>query len=118
VLVTYNQVADENLHDLCLQTRSACEYLLQDANQNVTERCADECAVDGHLGHARREVMPVLVLVVRNPRREDLLEAGEGTRRQHLGAERIRLQLLEVCLRTVSTHELNPYERDNCPTAR
>jgi hypothetical protein len=111
MLVTYNQVADKNLHDLGLQTRPAGEQLLEDADQDVSERRANKGAVEGHLGHARGEVVPVLALVVRNPRREDLLQPRECARGQHLGAQRVGLQLLEVCLDCVSAGSVSLLQR-------
>lgn len=59
---------------------------------------ANESTVNGHLGHARGEVMPILVLIVRNPRCEELLSTGKGTGGQHLGAQWVGLELLEVGL--------------------
>jgi hypothetical protein len=96
---THNQVAHEDLENLGLQTRPSAEYLLQDGDQDVAERRADEGAVDGHLGHARGEVVALPVLVVRNPRGQKLLEAGERSGGKHLGAQRVVLQLLEIGLR-------------------
>jgi hypothetical protein len=66
----------------------------------MSQRRADESAIHGHLGHARREVMSILVLVVRDPAGKELLEAGQSTGRQHLGAHRVGLELLEVRLLT------------------
>jgi len=95
---TYDEVAGEDLEQLSLEAGAAGEDALEDADQHVAERRADQRAVDGHLGHARREVVPVLVAVLRDPRRQDLLEPGEGARGQHLGAQRVGLQLEEVGL--------------------
>jgi hypothetical protein len=95
----YNQVADEDLHNLGLETLAPAEHLLQDADEDVAERGADEGAVDGHLGHARREVVALLAPVVGDPRGEELLQAGEGARGEHLGAQRVLLELLQVGLR-------------------
>jgi hypothetical protein len=70
---TYNQVAHENLEDFSLQALPALKDLLQYADEDVTQGCANEGAVDGHLGHSRREVMACFAPVVRDPRREELL---------------------------------------------
>lgn len=59
---------------------------------------ADERAVEGHLGHARGEVVAALAPVVRNPRGEELLQAGEGAGCEDLCTEWVALELLEVCL--------------------
>jgi hypothetical protein len=95
---TYNQVADENLHDLRLQALATLEELLQDANQEVAEGRADQGAVNGHLGHARGEVVAALALVMGNPRGEELLQTRKSARGEHLGAQRVRLQLPQVGL--------------------
>ena len=72
----YDQVGEENLQDLGLDTCAALEELLQHANQDVAERGADDGAVQRHLGHTRGEVVAALAPVVRDPRREELLQAG------------------------------------------
>ena len=64
----------------------------------MAQGSADEGAVCGHLGHARREVVAVLVAVLGQPRSKQLLAAGEGAGREHLGAQRMVLQLLDVGL--------------------
>ena len=94
----YNQVADENLQDLGLEALATAEDLLEDADKDVAERGADEGAVQGHLGDARGEVVAVLAPVMGNPRGEELLQAGQGARGEHLGAQRVLLQLLQVGL--------------------
>jgi hypothetical protein len=53
----------------------------------VAQGRADEGAIGGHLGHARREVVAMLVAVLGQPRGEQLLAAGERTGREHLGAQ-------------------------------
>jgi hypothetical protein len=99
---THDQVADENLHDLGLQALAALEDLLQQADEDVAQGRADHGAVQGHLGHARGEVVAALAPVVRNPRREELLQARQRARGEDLGAQRVALQLLEVRLAPVS----------------
>jgi len=64
----------------------------------VAERGADESAVGGHLGHARREVVAVLVAILGQPRGDQLLGAGQRAGREHLGAQRVLLELLDVGL--------------------
>lgn len=98
VVGTYHQVGDENLQNLGLQARSAGEQLLEDGDQDVSERRSDEGAVNSHLGHARGNVVAVLGAVVRDPGREDFLKSGERAGSEHLGAQRVRLELLEVGL--------------------
>jgi hypothetical protein len=99
---THDQVADENLHDLGLQALAALEDLLQQADEDVAQGRADHGAIQGHLGHARGEVVAALAPVVRNPRREELLQARQRARGEDLGAQRVALQLLEVRLSPVS----------------
>ena len=62
----------------------------------MPKRSADKSTVKGHLGNSRVQIGAMFALVVRNPRRQKLLGAREDTRGQHLGAHRVRLQLLEV----------------------
>lgn len=98
----YDQVAEENLQDLGLDAGAALEQLLQDADEDVAERGGDQGAVDGHLGHARGEVVAALAAVVGDPRGQELLQARQRARGEHLGAQRVALQLLEVRLRRMS----------------
>jgi hypothetical protein len=95
---TYDQIAEENLQDLGLQALAPLEDLLKSANQDVSKGRADQGTVDGHLGDTRGEVVARLAPVVGNPRGQELLETRKGARGQHLGAQWVALQLLEVCL--------------------
>jgi hypothetical protein len=95
---THDQVAGKNLQDLGLQTLAALEDFLERADQDVAQGRTDKSAVDGHLGDARGEVVARLAPVMGNPRGKELLQAGEGTRGEHLGAQWVALQLLEVGL--------------------
>jgi hypothetical protein len=106
---THNEIADENLHDLGLETLAAAEHLLQDANEDVAERRADEGTVDGHLGDTRGEVVAVLAPVVGDPRGEELLQTRQRARGEHLGAQRVLLQLLEIGL-GVTVSSLRHYD--------
>ncbi len=65
---THYEIADENLHNLGLETLAALEDLLQEADEDVSQGRADHGAVQGHLGNARREVVSRLAPVVRDPR--------------------------------------------------
>lgn len=94
----YNQVADDNLQDLGLGARAPSEDLLQDANEQMAQRSADKHSVEGHLGHAGAEVVAVLADIMRNPRGEQLLQGQKDARCEHLGAQRVRLQLSEMDL--------------------
>jgi hypothetical protein len=79
----------------------------------VAQGRADDGAVQGHLRDARGEVGARLAPVVRNPRGQELLQAREGARRQDLGAQRVALQLLEICLR-IARQRLSRHA--NCAT--
>lgn len=61
---TYDQIADKDLEDLCAQACAAFEDLLQQVYQQRTEGRADEGTVCGHLGHARREIVAILVAIL------------------------------------------------------
>jgi hypothetical protein len=95
---THNQIASENLQNLRLQALASLEDLLQRANQDVTQGRANQSTVYGHLRHARGEVVARLAPVMRNPRCQEFLQTREGSGREHLGAQWVALQLLEVCL--------------------
>jgi hypothetical protein len=64
----------------------------------MAQRRADERAVDGHLGHAAGEVVARLVAVFGDPRGQELLQGGKRSRCEHLGLERVLLELLQVPL--------------------
>jgi hypothetical protein len=98
---TYDEVRNEDLEDLCAKAGAAGEDLLQEADQHVAHGSTDESAVGGHLGDARADIVAVLASVVGEPRGKDFLKSGEGAGGEHLGSERIGLELLEVCLGTV-----------------
>jgi hypothetical protein len=66
----------------------------------MSQRRANKGTVHSHFGHARGEVVTILVLVMRNPRCEELLGARKGTGSQHLGAQWVVLELLKVGLST------------------
>lgn len=91
-----NQIADENLENLSLQAGAAGEDLLKDADEDVTQGRGDKHAVQGHLRDARAEIVTVLADIMSEPRGEQFLQTREHTRGEHLGAQRVVLQLLEV----------------------
>jgi len=70
-----DQVGNKDLHDLRPQARPASKQALKDADEDVAQWRTDERAVHSHLGHARCEVVTILVAVFRNPRREYLLKS-------------------------------------------
>jgi hypothetical protein len=96
---TYDQVADEDLENLGLQASAASEDLLEDADEDVTQGRGNEHAVQRHLGDARAEVVAVLADIMGEPRGQQLLQTREHTGGEHLGAQRVVLQLLQVGLR-------------------
>ena len=93
---TYNEVADDNLHNLGLQTGTATEGQLQQPDKKMAQRGADKGAIGGHLGHTRGEVVAMLVTILGEEGRDELLGAGEGAGGEHLGAQRVVLDLLDV----------------------
>lgn len=64
----------------------------------MTQRRANESTVDRHLRHTAREVVTMLIAVLRDPRGQELLKRAERARRDHLRAQRILLELLQVPL--------------------
>jgi hypothetical protein len=71
---------------------------LQDVDKNVAEGSADKSTVESHLGHTRGEVVAILVAVLCDPGSEDFLGTRERTRGDHLGTQRVGLELAQVCL--------------------
>ena len=65
---TYDQIADEDLHDLRRQTRPPGKHSLQYTDQEVAQRRADESSVHCHLGHSRIDVMAGWTDVFCDPR--------------------------------------------------
>lgn len=62
----YNQVADDDLQNLRPQASPTRKDSLEDMNQKVTERRADEGAIDGHLGYAGIDVVTMSAPIFRN----------------------------------------------------
>ena len=79
----------------------------------MAEWCADERTVCSHLGHPRGEVVAMLVTILGKPRGEELLKASESTGCEHLCAQRILLELIDVGLdRPMSARNCYPPRRD------
>lgn len=97
-MVTYNQVADEDLKDLGLQASAVLERLLEEPDEEVAHRRTNESTVGSHLGNARGEIVTVLVAVLGKPRGENFLKTGESTSCEHLGPEGVLLKFLDVGL--------------------
>lgn len=93
---TYQQVAGENLQDLGLDASPASEDPLQNSDEKVAQRGADEHSVEGHFGDAGAEVVTVLADIMGDPRGQDFLQTGQDTGGQHLSAQGVGLQLAEV----------------------
>jgi hypothetical protein len=91
-----NQVADDDLHDLGAQAGAALEEELQQPDEEVAQRRADEGTVGGHLGDTGRKVVAMLVAVLGHPRSKELLQTSEGARGQHLCPQRVLLELVDV----------------------
>lgn len=95
---TYNQIADQDLQNLSLQAGPASENLLQNANEKMAEGRGNEHAVQEHLRHTGAEVMAMFADIVGDPRSDELLSTRENTGSEHLRAQRVRLELLEIHL--------------------
>ena len=93
-----DEVADNDLHDLGLQAGSALEGLLQTPDQEVAQRRTDQSTVRSHLGHSGGEVVAMLVAVFGEERGNQLLQTGQSTSREHLGAKRVLFELVDVGL--------------------
>lgn len=65
--ITYNEIADNNLHNLGLEAGSATEDLLQKPDEKVTKWCTDKGAVRCHLGNTRGEVVAMLIAILGEP---------------------------------------------------
>lgn len=94
----YNQIANQDLQNLGLQTRPAREDLLQNSNENVAHGRTDEHSVERHLRHAGAEVMAMLADIMSKPRGDEFLQSREDTGREHLCAKGVRLELFQVGL--------------------
>ena len=92
----YDQVANEDLQDLGLETRPAGKEFLQNGHEEVAQRRGNEQTVQGHLGHAMTEVVAVFADIVSDPGRKEFLQGREDPRGQHLGAQGVRLELAQV----------------------
>lgn len=66
-MLTYDEIANENLQDLGAQTGTALESLLECPDEEVAQRSADESAIGGHLRDTSSEVVSVLVAVLGKP---------------------------------------------------
>lgn len=97
-MCTYHKVAEDDLQDLGLERSAAVEDLLHEPDENVAHGGADQGAIGSHLGDTASEVVAVLVAVLGEPRGHELLKTSEGTSSQHLGAEGVGLELLDVGL--------------------
>ena len=96
--MTYDKVANENLHDLGLQARAVAESLLQQEDQEVAHGSANKSAIRRHLGNPGREVVAMLVPVLGEPRGQQFLETSEGASREHLRAHGVLPELLQIRL--------------------
>jgi hypothetical protein len=93
-----DQVANEDLQDLGAQARPVLESLLQAPDEEVTEGRTDQSSISCHLGDSRCKVVSVLVAVLSQPRGQEFLETSESSGREHLGAQGVLLELLDVGL--------------------
>ena len=101
---THDEVGDDDLHDLRPQACPSCKELLKDRDHQVAQWSADESSIDCHLWHAAGEVMTMLVAVLGDPGREELLESCQRAGSEHLCAQRIFLELLQIPLQLIHQH--------------
>lgn len=87
------------MQDLSLETGTTSKDLLENADEDMAERRADEHAVQRHLGDTRAEIVAVLANIVGKPRGKQFLQTREHTGGEHLGAQWVLLELAEVGLR-------------------
>ena len=66
-VLSYNEIAGEDLQNLGLQTRATSKELLQDADQDMSHRRADEGTIRRHLRHPRTDVVAMLALIMSKP---------------------------------------------------
>lgn len=95
-IVSYDQVADENLQNLGLETCTTGKDTLQNADKEMAQRRRNKHAIQRHLGHAMAEVVAVLADIVGDPGREEFLQGGEQAGSQHFGAQGVGLELAQV----------------------
>jgi len=65
----------------------------------MSQRCGDKGPVDGHFRHACREIMPMFIPILGDPRSEEFLQRRQRAGRDHFSAERVGLEFLKVPLR-------------------
>ena len=116
--LTYDQVAEDDLQDLSLQASPSRKDLLQYLDQEVTQRRADEGAIDRHLRHSRVDVVAVLALVSGDVGGQHFLKGGECAGCEHLCTKRVGLQLAEVGLNVESQSECYCWAENEELTAR
>ena len=64
---TYDQIANEDLHNLRCQTRPPRKHPLQYTDQEMAQWRADESAVHCHFGNSRIDVMAGWTDIFRDP---------------------------------------------------
>lgn len=89
--MTYDEVADKDLHDLCRNACLASEKPLKEIDQDMTHGRTDERTVQGHLGNSRSEVIAIFVSVLSDPRSQQLLQTRQCARCEHLRSKGVRL---------------------------
>lgn len=94
----YHKVRDEDLRNLRFERCAVAEQPLENSNQGMAERSADQGAISHHLRDARGEVVAMLAAVMSEPGGQDFLDTSQGTGREHFGAEGVCLELFEVGL--------------------
>ena len=62
--ITYDQVADQNLHNLGFQACPSLEDFLQQPDEDVTYRRANQGTIGSHFRNARGEVVAMLIAIL------------------------------------------------------
>lgn len=84
----------------------------------MSQRRADKRAVDSHFRDSGADIITMLASIMCDPRRENFLQSGQSTRRQHLGTKGVGLKLDEICLKQFVSSASTRTLCESTPTAR
>jgi len=92
-----DEIAHKDLQDLGSRGGTTSERALKDVDEEVSERCRDEGAVDSHHRNSWGEIAAML-LITCDDGGDELLKGRECTRRHHLRLKRVPLEHVQVRL--------------------
>ena len=95
---TYDKVRDNDLQNFGLQACPFSERPLKKRDHQVAQWSADESSINCHLRHAAGEVMTMLVAILGNPGREELLQCCQRAGCEHFRAQWVLSELLQIPL--------------------